>query len=67
MNKFVEDFGYMPLVASQHRLDPTLYWGFWAKNDLFGGPIERSIPIANIHNPFPIATTWPPGVRNTNP
>ena len=27
MNKFVEDFGYMPLVGSQHRLDPTLYWG----------------------------------------
>jgi len=25
VNKFVEDFGYMPLVASQHRLDPTLY------------------------------------------
>ena len=25
MNKFFEDFGYMPLMTSQLRLDPTLY------------------------------------------
>ena len=25
INKFVEDYGFMPLINSQHRLDPTLY------------------------------------------